>query len=116
MNPASPDDIRAAGWAVAVHNDYRLHGESYTFWLFTKGERAVKGEGKSDSEALDQVRERIKSPAGSDDARIERERIIKLLLGMNEDEFRRVTMHYFEGNHKGEFKEAELRAAFEPKP
>lgn len=57
--PNSPDDIRAAGWAVAIHNDYRQDGEMYTFWLFTKGERAVKGEGKTDADALNEVRKRI---------------------------------------------------------
>ncbi len=50
-----------AGWAVAIHNDYRLGGAKYTFWLFTKPleESAcresgwfVKGEGSSDAEAL----------------------------------------------------------------
>lgn len=59
MNPASPDDIRANGWMVAVHNDYRLRGEFHTFWLFTKGDYAAKGEGKSDAEALEQVRAEI---------------------------------------------------------
>jgi len=53
---SSPDDIRAEGWSVAIHNDYHLDGESYTFWLFTKGDRAVKGEGHTDAEALDAVR------------------------------------------------------------
>lgn len=63
MNPASvPDDLRSAGWAVAVHNDYRLNGVSMTFWLFTKGERAVKGEGKTDAEALNEVRNRLGLP------------------------------------------------------
>ena len=51
-----PDDIRAAGWAVAVHNDYRQQGEPHTFWLFTKNGRCVKGEGRTDAEALSQVR------------------------------------------------------------
>lgn len=51
-----PDDIRALGWTVAVHNDYRQNGESHTFWLFTKDGRAIKGEGRTDTEALDQVR------------------------------------------------------------
>lgn len=60
IDRALPDDIRADGWAVAVHNDYRLKGENHTFWLFTKGERAVKGEGKTDAEALDQVRKIIR--------------------------------------------------------
>ena len=26
--------LRASGWAVAVHNDYRLNGDQFTFWLF----------------------------------------------------------------------------------
>lgn len=60
---ALPDDIRAQGWAVAVHNDYRQHGEPHTFWLFTKGERAIKGEGRSDAEALNQVRASLASGA-----------------------------------------------------
>lgn len=58
---ARPDDIRALGWMVAVHNDYRLDGMFHTFWLFTKNGRAVKGEGTSDAEALNQVRILIKS-------------------------------------------------------
>lgn len=58
-NGAVPDDIRALGWTVAVHNDYRLDGEPATFWLFTKDGRAVKGEGRSDADALDQVRLQI---------------------------------------------------------
>lgn len=57
----SADDIRALGWAVAVHNDYRLGGVAHTFWLFTKGEIAIKGEGKTDAEALDHVRAAIAS-------------------------------------------------------
>lgn len=52
----SPDDIRALGWAVAVHNDYRLKGEAHTFWLFTKGDRAINGEGKTDADALNIIR------------------------------------------------------------
>lgn len=56
LEAASPDDIRAEGWAVAVHNDYRLNGVNHTFWLFTKGERCVKGEGRTDAEALAEVR------------------------------------------------------------
>jgi hypothetical protein len=48
--------IRADGWAVAVHNDYRLNGEAHTFWGFTKGDRWVKGEGRTDAEALAVVR------------------------------------------------------------
>ncbi|MAZ40563.1 hypothetical protein CL654_00390 [bacterium] len=59
-NPSSPDDLRKDGWTVAVHNDYRLNGKSYTFWLLTKGERCIKGEGKTDKEALDEIREKLK--------------------------------------------------------
>lgn len=52
----SVNDLRSAGWTVAVHNDYRLNGKPHTFWLFTKGDRAIKGEGSTDQEALDQCR------------------------------------------------------------
>lgn len=58
-DPAKPDDIREEGWAVAVHNDYNQDGKKHTFWLFTKGNVCVKGEGRTDSEALAQVRKRI---------------------------------------------------------
>ena len=56
LREALPDDIRAAGWTVAIHNDYRLNGDPYTFWLFTKDDRAIKGEGQTDAEALGKVR------------------------------------------------------------
>lgn len=56
-----PDDLRDAGWAVAVHNDYRQAGEPHTFWLFTKDGRAVKGEGRTDSEALDEIRAALRA-------------------------------------------------------
>lgn len=49
-------DLRANGWSVAVHNDYRLNGEHHTFWLFTHPSgRWAKGEGRTDSEALEKV-------------------------------------------------------------
>lgn len=44
--------LRERGWAVAVHNDYRLAGKPHTFWLFTKGDFAAKGEGETDDEAI----------------------------------------------------------------
>jgi hypothetical protein len=45
--------MRDAEWAVAVHNDYWLAGERHTFWLFTHRRYGwVKGEGKTDAEAL----------------------------------------------------------------
>lgn len=59
LRASNPDDIRAAGWVVAVHNDYRLNGVPHTFWLFTKGGRCVKGEGLADAEALNQVRQQL---------------------------------------------------------
>lgn len=60
LRSSTPDDLRADGWTVAVHNDYRQDGQSYTFWLFTKNGRAVKGEGRTDAEALDEVRRIVK--------------------------------------------------------
>ncbi len=54
-----PDDLRAEGWAVAVHNDYRLNGQPHTFWLFTKNGRCVKGEGRTDDEALNACRAEV---------------------------------------------------------
>lgn len=38
---------------VAVHNDYMQGGQAYTFWLLTREDgRWIKGEGRTDSEAL----------------------------------------------------------------
>jgi hypothetical protein len=51
--------LRRDGWMVAVHNDYRQDGELRTFWLMTKGERAVKGEGRTDEEALLAIVDRV---------------------------------------------------------
>lgn len=57
---ASPDDLRAAGLSVAVHNDYSLDRKRFTFWLMTRktdrGLQAFKGEGQTDAEALNQIR------------------------------------------------------------
>lgn len=48
--------LRENGWMVGVHNDYRLNGEAHTFWLFTHSDgRWVKGEGRTDAEALGQA-------------------------------------------------------------
>ena len=52
LHPPQADVIRSRGWAVAVHNDYRLNGAPHTFWLFTKGSACAKGEGRTDDEAL----------------------------------------------------------------
>ena len=50
------DKLRREGWSVAVHNDYHMAGKRFTFWLFTRGEVAIKGEGQTDLDALAQVR------------------------------------------------------------
>lgn len=45
--------LRAAGWSVAVHNDYEMRGRRLTFWLLTRrGGASVKGEGADDAAAL----------------------------------------------------------------
>lgn len=60
LGSSSADDLRAAGFTVAVHNDYRQGGERFTFWLLTIDVMgttiALKGEGRTDAEALDQIR------------------------------------------------------------
>lgn len=57
---ANADDLRASGMTVAVHNDYLQSGKPHTFWLMTAkhGDHtiALKGEGLTDTEALDQIR------------------------------------------------------------
>lgn len=53
------DRLRADGWMVAVHNDYRQDGKLMTFWLFTREGFAVKGEGETDAEALAQVMKQV---------------------------------------------------------
>lgn len=52
-------EMRATGWVVAVHNDYRLGGLLKTFWLFTHGSGLyLKGEGTSDVEVLRDLNKR----------------------------------------------------------
>lgn len=56
MTSDSPplEKLKSAGWSVAVHNDYRLNGEAFTFWLFTHPAGVwIRGEGRTDAEALD---------------------------------------------------------------
>lgn len=55
------DALRAQGWTVGVHNDYRLQGKAKTFWLLTHvaSGRFVKGEGDTDAEALARCAELI---------------------------------------------------------
>jgi hypothetical protein len=48
--------IRAAGWMVGAHNDYRINGVPMTFWLFTHPSgQWVKGEGMTDLQALEEA-------------------------------------------------------------
>ncbi len=57
------DDLRAKGWMVAVHNDYRLNGKPYTFWLFTHPSgRWIKGEGETDAQAIADASSQIAQP------------------------------------------------------
>lgn len=57
--------LRDSGWSVAVHNDYRINGESATFWLFTHADGTwKKGEGKTDREAVRAVLGEIMAEAG----------------------------------------------------
>lgn len=59
--------LRQAGWTVAVHNDYRLGGQSYTFWLLTHPcGRWVKGEGSTDDGALAECERQIERRAMDD--------------------------------------------------
>ena len=47
------ESLRASGWSVAVHNDYKIHGVPHTFWLFTHADgRWIKGEGRTDADAI----------------------------------------------------------------
>lgn len=50
------NELRANGWSVAVHNDYRLNGQQMTFWLMThECGLYLKGEGSSDADAIGQI-------------------------------------------------------------
>lgn len=59
--------MRADGWSVAVHNDYRLNAEPHTFWLWTHPDgRYVKGEGRTDAEALTAIQAGLSARRGLD--------------------------------------------------
>ena len=57
------DKFRQNGWRVAVHNDYSKDGEWHTFWLFAKGNQCIKGEAKTDIEALQIARKEVRRVA-----------------------------------------------------
>ena len=58
--------LRAEGWRVAVHNDYMLNGMLYTFWGLTRGTTFVRGEGRTDEEALVDAQRAIEQLAQRD--------------------------------------------------
>lgn len=49
--------LRERGWTVAIHNDYQLGPQRFSFWLFThkKSGRFLKEEDKMDAKALDRI-------------------------------------------------------------
>lgn len=62
------NDLREAGWAVAIHNDYAIGGSRMTFWLLTHEASGlfIKGEGPTDMDALmqcDQQARKIFAPS-----------------------------------------------------
>lgn len=58
MGSPALERLRAAGWTVGVHNDYRSGGEPMTFWLLTHPSGVwIKGEGATDEDALAYVEE-----------------------------------------------------------
>lgn len=81
-------ELRAAGWSVAVHNDYRQDGASMTFWLLTYPDgRWVKGEGATDASALEQAylaASRSEPRAAVAHANAERDAVVALARGVFE--------------------------------
>ena len=59
-----PDDLRAAGWSVAGHEDSVEDGIQMTTWRVTKSidsvSQSIYGDGESDAEALNKIREHLK--------------------------------------------------------
>jgi hypothetical protein len=56
--------LRMADWMVVCHNDYRLNHELMTFWSFSRGNEYVRGEGKTDAEAISEVEYNIQKLTG----------------------------------------------------
>lgn len=47
------DGLRAKGWDVTVHRDFKIDGKKMTSWLFTHSSGVfVQGEAPTDAEAL----------------------------------------------------------------
>lgn len=63
----SADNLRALGLRVSAHYDYLSENQPWTYWLFVVGGdkwpslvgRAIEGRGKSDGEALDEIRRKL---------------------------------------------------------
>jgi hypothetical protein len=55
-DPFCPDDMRALGWDVVTHYDFRVDGERHTRWVLAKAGRCIAGDGLTDVEALNVVR------------------------------------------------------------
>jgi hypothetical protein len=62
---SNPNDLRALGLSVDVHNDYRQDGKQFTYWQMSfvasddgrrKVRQALIGEGETDEEALNKIR------------------------------------------------------------
>ena len=48
--------LRAEGWRVAVHNDYQVGDDRFTFWLMTHRSGVyLKGEASTDIAALEKI-------------------------------------------------------------
>lgn len=86
-SPSDPSDLRAAGWTVAVHNDYRQDGQFHTFWIFTKDNLCYKGEGLSDAAALDQIRKQVGLPCsdGASELEAKTNRTVRALIADEAD-------------------------------
>lgn len=59
--PEMLSELRGAGYMVGVHNDYKLHGQLKTFWLFTHPATGtfLKGEGLTDELAVKRVLDQV---------------------------------------------------------
>lgn len=63
LDASRPDDLRKLGWFVGIHNDYAVKGVPFTYWSLNHpaSGRFLKGEGRTDAEALDQIREQLRA-------------------------------------------------------
>lgn len=65
---SSPDDLRAIGFRVQAHHDYRdISGIPRTFWRLERGGKIVIGTGANDADALNTCRDHVGLPIRPDD-------------------------------------------------